>query len=103
MPLIPLLTDAGYAVDSLTTSLTGKLFPVMMSQPSAAPELLNDLIREWPPEIYHVDCICFENEQTCAVTFSCKVELLNNDTEAVCSNPLKILALCSFESNCASD
>ncbi|WAQ94372.1 hypothetical protein MAR_006843, partial [Mya arenaria] len=60
---LPPFTYFGYEIDG------DGLTPKMMSQPAAAPELLNDLVCEC--EICSETCVCFANRQPCTVACSC--------------------------------
>jgi len=79
-------TEFGYEKTTDGTALT----PKMMSQPPAAPELLNDLVCNCPPGSCDTGgCKCLENGQPC--TAACNCEALCPDDESVnevaCENP----------------
>ncbi|CAC5361556.1 unnamed protein product [Mytilus coruscus] len=50
---------------------TDTIMPRLMSQPAAAPELLNNLICECDEHNCSEICTCLENEQACSATYSC--------------------------------
>ena len=53
---------------------TNMIVPQMMTQASAAPELLNDLICSCTEGGCHVNCACLYNEQPCTAQCGCNVE-----------------------------
>ncbi|WAQ97270.1 hypothetical protein MAR_029960 [Mya arenaria] len=73
---LPPFTDFGYEIDE------DGLTPKTMSQPAAAPELLNDLVCRC--EICSETCVCFANRQPCTVACSC-TENTNTD-DMMCTN-----------------
>jgi len=70
-----------------TSGHTG-LQPQMMSQLPAAPELLNKLVCNCPPDAYPDECSCLENGQPCTAACICKASLDGED--GVCANPLTV-------------
>ncbi|WAR29752.1 hypothetical protein MAR_003320, partial [Mya arenaria] len=72
---LPPFTYFGYEIDG------DGLTPKMMSQPAAAPELLNDLVCEC--EICSETCVCFANRQPCTVACSCTRN--TNTDEMMCT------------------
>ncbi|WAR05623.1 hypothetical protein MAR_020992 [Mya arenaria] len=73
---LPPFTDFGYEIDEVG------LTPKMMSQPAAAPELLNDLVCGC--EICSESCVCFANRQPCTVACSCTGN--TNTDDMMCTN-----------------
>ncbi|WAQ95823.1 hypothetical protein MAR_028513, partial [Mya arenaria] len=68
---LPPFTYFGYEIDG------DGLTPKMMSQPAAAPELLNDLVCGC--EISSETCVCFANRQPCTVACSCTGNTKTNE------------------------
>jgi len=62
----------------------GTLQPVMMTQPMAAPELLNDMVCHCA--VCSENCSCFKNKQPCTVACACEGSTTNECTEAICTN-----------------
>jgi hypothetical protein len=61
----PSLVDFGYEYDNDGTGIK----PRLMSQPAAAPELLNDLVCEC--SLCTETCVCFRNKQPCTIACCC--------------------------------
>lgn len=74
------ITDFGYRRNE-----QGILQPVMMTQPAAAPELLNNIVCECLPGDCQngQNCSCSRSEQSC--TAECKCEGAY-DTDSLCTN-----------------
>ena len=89
---LPSAVDFGYQVDDEAQTLQ----PVLMTQPIAAPELLNDHVCSCI-EICDDRCICFKHEQPCTVACSCKADDLSNG-EYVCTNMYTIVSSMCMQS-----
>ena len=96
---LPDPTEFGYERDSSNT-----LRPRMMTQPSAPPKLLQDLVCSCEPNMCHEGCTCNKNQQACTAECSCKAELPLLDNEYVCcTNPETVNALTNDMSESDSD
>ena len=86
----------GYERDTITN----KLQPTMMTQPNAAPELLNEIVCVCAPNRCHDQCICLKSEQPCTAACSCQAELpYQDDVDGICTNPLTMAALYHHDSD----
>ena len=70
----------------------------MMSQPEAAPELLNDMVCNCVAEYCHLEsCPCLKNGQSCTAACLCEAALPGlvdlDEGSHVCMNPLTAVAL----------
>jgi hypothetical protein len=68
----------------------GRLYPKMMNQSPAAPELLNELLCDCVANSCDADCSCFDKKQPCTAACSCRAILFDESSEDMppCSNPL---------------
>ncbi|KAG0719669.1 hypothetical protein GWK47_050025 [Chionoecetes opilio] len=84
---------------------TKQLQPIMMTQPCAPPELLNDIL--CCCEDCNEDCSCLVNNQSCTADCVCRAALpgvVNMDEDDfMCANPLTLSAFCEMSNCCDSD
>ena len=66
-----------------------RLIPVMMTQPAAAPELLNDVVCECT-DFCSTACKCARYSQSCTAACSCK-PFEDNEPDEECQNPNRLL------------
>ena len=59
-----------------------------MSQPPAAPELLNKLVCNCLPDACADECSCLENGQPCTAACICEASVDGEDE--LCANPLTV-------------
>lgn len=71
MQELPDPKDYGYVLNPETNSLQ----PRLMSQPAAAPELLNDLVCVCDGDACSTSCKCEENEQPCTYACNCEAKM----------------------------
>ena len=69
--------------------LTGDgLMAKMMTQPAAAPELLQDLVCACEHNSCNINCTCLQCNQPCTADCDCEAILPFSDLENICTNPL---------------
>jgi hypothetical protein len=80
---LPSVTEFGWH----ESESDGTLSPVMMTQPCAPPELLNDVLCDC--DTCDDQCCCHINQQACTADCNCKANLPGpwSDEQEVCSNP----------------
>lgn len=96
MQELPDVLQYGYERDPITN----KLQPKMMTQPHAAPELLNDMVCACALNRCHEICTCLESEQPCMAACSCEATLPEQEeVDGICTNPLTLAALYQHDSD----
>jgi len=91
----PDLSDFGYECDGTEAGLRPKL----MSQPAAAPELLNDLVCECL--VCNEKCVCLANHQPCTVACCCSGNTQTDDI--MCTNIFTLTSEFSHEIESSDD
>lgn len=94
--VLPDPEDFGYVRDS-----TNCPQPVMMTQPPAAPELLNDLVCSCSS--CDGNCTCYESGQPCTAACLCRAVLPVEDIEQMCANPLTMSTIQEIDSDSDSE
>lgn len=84
-------TQFGYEYNAEANCLQ----PVLMTQPVAAPELLNDIVCMC--ELCDDECVCFVNKQSCSIACACKSRSDGIDRQ-LCTN-MYSLALADDEND----
>jgi len=88
VPMMEVLNPTEFGYEKTTDGTA--LRPKMMSQPPAAPELLNDLVCNCPPGSCDTEgCKCLENGQPCTAACNCEAMCPEDESvdEVACENP----------------